>query len=300
MKRITWLLQIAAIVIMTLPLAIIPHKIALKIGEALGTLLFFLWPSRRRIAIKNLEDTVSRGAIRLASSPNAVIKEHFRNLGRSFVEVLKIYYGLGDRIVRGVQVKGIENFRKAHEKGRGVLLITGHCGNWELSGLAFGVNLGRVNGVARPINNPYLNRFIERTREKHGNTVIYKKGALKKILSALRRNEGVGILMDQSVVSSEGLAAEFLGKKDYVMKTPAIIARKTGSPVLPVFIRGVDGGHCIEIGQEIPLDKSEDNDTAVFNDTVRFSGFIEEYIRQNPSEWLWIHRRWKRIPEQTG
>ncbi len=94
---------------------------------------------------------------------------------------------------------------------------------------------------------------------------------------------------------AEGVVADFLGKKDHIMKTPAIIARKTGSPVLPVFIRRVGRGHLIEIGEEIELDKAEDYEQAVYNDTIRFSGHIENYIKNNPSEWLWIHRRWKRI-----
>jgi KDO2-lipid IV(A) lauroyltransferase len=178
-----------------------------------------------------------------------------------------------------------------------VIAITGHCGNWELIALASSMNLTRLNIVARAQNNLFLNRFVERTRERYGNGVIYKKGALKKIIRALKRNEAVGILMDQSVVSSEAVIADFLGKKDHIMKTPAIIARKTGSPVLPVFGRRVNSGHSIEIGEEIELDTSEDYEQAVYNDTVRFSGYIEEYIKNNPAEWLWIHRRWKRIKE---
>ena len=103
--------------------------------------------------------------------------------------------------------------------------------------------------------------------------------------------------MDQSVVSSEAVIADFLGKKDHLMKTPAIIARKTGAPVLPVFIKRLKNGHIIEFQEEIALDTAEDYEQAVYNDTVRFSGYIEEYIKKNPAEWLWMHRRWKRIRE---
>ena len=151
--------------------------------------------------------------------------------------------------------------------------------------------------MARPIDNPYLNRLVERTRRKYGNRVIYKKGALKKILFALSKNEAVAILMDQSVVSSEGVMADFLGKKDYTMKTPALIAMKTGSPVLPAFIRRSGDGHIIEIGEELILDRSDGGEKTVYANTVKMSQSIEEYIRQNPAEWLWIHRRWKRISD---
>jgi KDO2-lipid IV(A) lauroyltransferase len=298
MKRILWLLEFFFLVVITLPIAILPYRVSLKAGEALGTLLHFLWAGRRKIAIENLRSAASRGAIILRRSPEAVIRENFRNLGKSFVEVLKIYYGLGDHIVNGVEIRGSENFRRAHAKGAGVIIITGHCGNWELSALALSVKLTKMRIVARPIDNPFLNRLVEKTREKYGNSVIYKKGALKKILLSLKGNEVVGILMDQSVLSSEGVLADFLGKKDYTMKTPAIIARKTGSPVVPLFIRRKDDGHIIEIGEEFVPDPSEDSDLAVFNDTVHFSAAVEEYIRMHPSEWLWIHRRWKRLAEQ--
>jgi KDO2-lipid IV(A) lauroyltransferase len=298
MKRVLWFLEFLLIVTVTLPIAILPFRVSLKAGEALGALLFFLWADRRKVAVENLRSVVSRGAITLSSSPEAEIRKNFRNLGKSFVEVLKIYYGLGDHIVDSVEIRGAENFRRASEKGAGVIMITGHCGNWELGALAFSVKLARTQIVARPVDNPFLNRLVERTRERYGNSIIRKKGALKKILLSLKKNEVVGILMDQSVLSSEGVLADFLGKKDYTMKTPAVIARKMGSPVIPAFIRRVNGGHVIEIGEEIVPDSSEDSALAVFNDTVHFSAAIEEYIRKNPSEWLWIHRRWKRLAEQ--
>ena len=284
-------------VLFSLPFVLMPFAVSLKIGEMMGVLLFWLWKSRRKIAIDNLSSAVARGAVIIDSTPESVIKQNFRNMGKSFVEIVKVYYGFGKKIFERVEIRGIENYRKAQSKGKGVIAISGHCGNWELNALASSMNLTRMNVVARALNNSYLNKLIEKTRKKYGNTVIYKKGALKKILSALKRNEAVVILMDQSVVSTEGVVAEFLGKKDHIMKTPAIIARKTGSPVLPVFGRRVSSGHLIEIGKEIELDMSEDYEQAVYNDTIRFSGHIENYIKNNPSEWLWVHRRWKRIKD---
>ncbi|MDH4232236.1 MAG: lysophospholipid acyltransferase family protein [Nitrospirota bacterium] len=295
MKRVLHFVSYILIVFFSFPFAILPYSISLKIGGMMGLLLFYLWRSRRNIAVENLRAAVSRGAIKIETTPEAVIKQNFVNMGKSFAEIVKIYFGLGKRIFDRVGIKGIGNFRKAQSKGAGVIFISGHCGNWELIGIILSMKLSRVYGIARPLNNPYLNRVIERTRERYGNRVIYKKRALKKLLFALKSNEAVGMLMDQSVIISEGVVAEFLGKKDHVMKTPAIIARKTGAPVLPAFIRRTRNGHLIEIGEEIALDSAEDYEQAVYNDSVKFSGKIEEYIRENPAEWLWIHRRWKRI-----
>jgi KDO2-lipid IV(A) lauroyltransferase len=298
MKRLYWVIQLFIVILITLPIALIPYRLSLKAGGLLGSLLFFGWRSRRKIAIDNLKGVISRGLLASDSSPESVIKENFRNLGKSFVEIIKIYYGLGGPIFRNVEIRGADNFRNALKKGSGVILLTGHCGNWELNALACSAKITPISVVARPVNNPFINRLVEMTRRKYGNKVIYKQGALKKILSALKRNEAVGILMDQSVLRSEGVVAEFLGKKDYPMKTPALIAMKSGCAVVPAFIRRVDSGHIIEAGEEIELDASGDGDKDVFTNTVRFSRCIEDFIRQHPTEWLWMHRRWKRIPEQ--
>lgn len=300
MKRIFWLVQFFFIVLVTLPLALLPYRLALRLGGLLGELLFYAWAGRRRIAVDNLKGAVSRGAVSLDHSPEFTIKQHFRNLGKSFIEIVKIYYGLGGRIFRNIEIRGLEHFTRALEKGSGIILITGHCGNWELNALACSARLTNINIVARKINNPFLNRLVEATRKTYGNKVIYKKGALKEILSALKRNEAVGILMDQSVIASEGIAADFLGKRDYIMKTPALIAMKTGCSVIPAFIRRTETGHIIQAGKEIELDKSGDGERALINNTVAFSRCIEDFIRENPSEWLWIHRRWKRIKEQDS
>jgi KDO2-lipid IV(A) lauroyltransferase len=295
MRRLGRLFPFVLLVLVTFPFALIPYRLSLRVGDALGLLLHAFWRSRRKIALDNLRAAVERGALTISGSPKEIIQENFRNLGRLLIEVIKIYFGLGGAVFRTVELRGKENFRKAAAKGKGIVFITGHCGNWELMAVYLSMNLTRINVVARRQDNPYINAFIERTRQKYGNSVIYKEGALKKILSCLKRNETVGILMDQAVVTSEGLIIHFLGRNAYTMKTPSLIARKTGASVLPVFISRSSSGHVIEIGGEIPLDASADSDTAVLNDTINFTKPIEDYIRRHPSEWLWIHRRWKRI-----
>jgi len=294
MKRILRFIPFALLVLVTFPFALLPYGIALRTGEVLGLLILFFWRSRSAIALGNLQEAVDRGALSLSSSPRSVIRQNFKNLGKLIMEVIKIHYGFGDSIFRTVELRGEENFRKAHDKGKGVILITGHCGNWELMAVYLSLNLTKLKVVARKQYNEYINRFIEKTREKYGNSVIYKEGALKKILTSLKKNETVGILMDQSVIRSEGFVIHFLGKNAYALKTPAIIARKTGTPIIPAFIRRTGNGHVIEIGEEIPLAEAGDVDTAILHDTINFSRPIEEFIKTYPADWLWIHRRWKR------
>jgi len=269
----------------------------MKAGELLGLSFFYLWGSRRRIAIENLKNSISYNAITAAEPVEELIRDNFRNLGRSLAEVIKIYYGSGREIIDSVEIEGIENFNRAISKGKGILFLTGHCGNWELMAIVTSVKLSGSAIVARPINNRYVNRLVESIRQRYGNSVIYKQRALKPIIQTLKDNGCVGILMDQSVLPDEGYVIDFLGRGAWTTKMPALLARKTGASVLPAFIHRTDGGHRMMIYPEIELSNVNDRESAVKEDTKRFSGFIEEYIKEHPAEWLWIHRRWKRVSE---
>jgi Kdo2-lipid IVA lauroyltransferase/acyltransferase len=296
MKRAAWLIEAGLAIFLSIPLAVLPLQWSRKAGEILGLLLFHVWGSRRRIAIENLTKTVEAHALTIPAPVEATIRNNFKNLGKSFAEVIKIYYGFGRKIIDSVQVDGIEHLHTAQAKGKGTLLITGHCGDWELLAIAASTKVAPISIVVRPVNNPYINSLIERIRKKYGNRVIDKKGALKPIMQGLKKNDCIGILMDQAVIPEEGYVIDFLGRGAWTTKMPALIARKTGAAVIPAFIHRENYGHRIRVYPEVELSGDADKENALKTDTEKFSGFIEEYIREHPSEWLWIHRRWKRVP----
>jgi len=296
MKRLVWILQVVVFFLFAIPLAITPIRFSLRVGEILGLIVYRIWRSRRRIAIKNIKECISNGGLKIDSGYEDIIKASFKNMGRNFVEVVKIFFGFSKKIIDGVELLGEEYFKEAKSKGKGILFITGHCGDWELMAIVFSIRVEPISVIARPLDNPYMNSILERVRRRFGNRVIYKRGALRDIINSLRRNEAVGILMDQSVVSDEGYVLEFLGKGAWTTKMPALIARKTGASVLPVFINRINGyRHVVKIYPEITLSDNQDRELAIKEDTRVFSRYIEDYVRQNPSEWLWIHRRWKRV-----
>jgi KDO2-lipid IV(A) lauroyltransferase len=294
-RRAVWLLEAVLFFIVSIPLAILPIQLSKKVGEILGLFLFHIWGSRRRIAIENLETTVASGAITISEPAEKIIKDNFKNLGRSFAEIIKIYYGMGRKIIDSVDIEGIENFNQAKSKGKGILFLTGHCGNWELMSISASVKLFPISIIARPINNPYINKLIENARQRYGNTVIYKQKAIKTVMRILKINGIIGILMDQAVIPDEGFVIDFLGRGAWTTKMPALLARKTEAAVLPAFINRTNGGHKIKIYPEIELSKIDDLEKAAIEDTKIFSSYIEKYIREHPKEWLWIHRRWKRV-----
>lgn len=297
MKKIKWLLEAGAVLVLAFPFAMLPMTLALKAGELLGFVFYVLWGSRRKIAIDNVEKAVEAGGLKIGVSPSQVVRKSFMNLGRSLAEIIKIYFGLGRGLIDSIEVVGFDNYLKAKERGKGILFITGHCGNWELTALGFGARVAPLAVIARAQNNPYLNRLVEKTRARYGNRIIYKQGALMAILSVLRNNGMVGVLMDQAVLPEEGYIIDFLGRGAWTMKIPAIIARKRGAAVLPAFIHREGNRYIGTLYPEVPLSQEKDEEKALIEDTKKFSSYIENYIREHPAEWLWIHRRWKRVPE---
>jgi KDO2-lipid IV(A) lauroyltransferase len=296
-KKIKWLLEAGAVLVLAFPFAMLPMTLALKAGELLGFVFYVLWGSRRKIAIDNVEKAVEAGGLKIDVSPAQIVRKSFMNLGRSLAEIIKIYFGLGRGLIDSIEVVGFDNYLKAKERGKGILFITGHCGNWELTALGFGARVAPLAVIARAQNNPYLNRLVEKTRARYGNRIIYKQGALMAILSVLRNNGMVGVLMDQAVLPEEGYIIDFLGRGAWTMKIPAIIARKRGAAVLPAFIHREGNRYIGTLYPEVPLSQEKDEEKALIEDTKKFSSYIENYIREHPAEWLWIHRRWKRVPE---
>jgi Kdo2-lipid IVA lauroyltransferase/acyltransferase len=282
----------------TFPLAILPKRAALGLGGFLAVVVAYLWRGRRNFATDNIRRAVEAGAITIQETPEIIARKSFENLGKAFMENIRIYHGRGNMILDHIRVVGRENYEKAQAKGKGVLVITGHCGNWELMAIAFARWFSHNSVVARPLNNRYVNQILEDLRRTTGNDVIYKDGAIRKILTKLRNNETVGILMDQAVLKEESCLDSFLGRPALTTKLPALMARKTGAPVVPIIMhRDEDGGHTIVVHPEVELSTVTDKDLAVQMDTKKFSSYIEAYIREYPTQWLWGHRRWKRAPE---
>ncbi len=295
MKRLLWLLEAVIVVVLSFPLALLPYKCSLKAGGFFGFLLFYAWAGRRRIAIENIKKSVQSGTLSVSETAEKIARGSFVNFGKSIAEVVRIYYGFGDILIDNVVIKGEEHYSKAKAKGKGVIFVTGHCGNWELMALAFGVKVSPSFVVARAQDNPYINGIIGKIRGRYGNGVIYKKGALKGILTCLKKEGTVGILMDQAVVRDEGYIINFLGRGAWTTKMPALIARKTGTPVIPAFISREGTGHVMTIYPEARLTREDKSESALIEDTQRLSSYVDEYIKEHPTEWLWIHRRWKRV-----
>jgi KDO2-lipid IV(A) lauroyltransferase len=302
MKKSIWLIQAALFYLFTLFVALLPRSQSVRIGKTIGAFLHNVIHSRREIVIDNIRQALPfmkrhpswTGAFETAEE---IALATFMNLGISIVEVCRLYHGKGNDLIDSMEVTGLENFRHAEEKGNGVLCISGHCGNWEMTSLSFKHYLNEnCWAIARKQNNPYLNSIIEKIRMGYGNQVIYTKAAAKPILNVIKNKGVIGMLVDQAVFEDNGALIEFLGRKAWANKAPVVFAHKTGVPVVPVFGHRDGERYVISFLPEYTLcgDRTDDG---IHKDIQALSRILEEYVCAHPAEWYWVHRRWKRAGE---
>jgi KDO2-lipid IV(A) lauroyltransferase len=220
----------------------------------------------------------------------------FRHFGRAGAEAL-LFPTLGlAEASRYVHYQGLEHIQAAYARGKGVLLVSGHYGNWELVAHMQGWLGLPLALVTRPLDNPRLERRLARLRSLSGNVVIHRDGAIKAMLQHLRRGIGVAIVIDQDAKDA-GIFVPFFGRLASTTPTPALLALRTGAAIVPVFsVPRADGGYdiCYEPARQV--EDSGDRDRDVLRITAELTALLETWVRRHPHVWSWMHRRWRTRP----
>ncbi len=277
---------------------LIPLNIRIRFLENLGLCAYALDWRHRRIAERNLALAFrDKGK----EDRSKILRRVFRNLGRVLAEFTFIPHLNGKNIHRYVAVEGLENFERAYQKGKGILLLGAHFGNWEWMAASFPLLVHHpLQVVVRPLDSPFFDRLVTSLRTWTGNQVLPKQKSMSRILRLLKKKEIIGILLDQNMAWQEGVFVNFFGEMACTNVGLALLALKTGAPVLPVFnLRQKDGRYRVIIDPEVSLVKTDDKILDVEKNTAFFTGIIEDYIRQNPDHWFWLHQRWKTRPWQA-
>ncbi|RII27074.1 MAG: lipid A biosynthesis acyltransferase [Geobacter sp.] len=299
-KQLKWRVGVVVFIMFSLPVVLLPRRVAVKLGELVGILVFQLFRRERLRSIENIQGSLSyferNGGLDPAyGSPYEIARRTFAHFGKSVVEVLKLYYGFGREIIDSVEIRGLEHYRKASERNKGIIFVTGHCGNWELMALTFGARYAPVSVVAKHQGNQFFDSAIDKLRSNFRNGVIYTDGAARKVFYELRQKSIVGILLDKVVKPEEGAMVDFLGRLAWTPTLPAIIAAKTGVPLVPIFIHREGDGHVITISPILDLSGDDTSDMDSVAITQELTGHIENYIRTHPDEWMWMYKRWKNV-----
>ena len=267
-------------------LSLLPERLVWWHAGFYGKLLDLAMPRLRRVAIRNLE-------LAGLADRERIVDGVFRGIGRLVVSFARFPKINRENVQRWIRYEGLENFTAAQAKGRGVLVATGHLGNWELSAYAHALMAGPMHVVVRPLDNPRVDELVEGRRGLSGNHVIRKKEAAREILRALAAGEAVGVLIDQNVTPAEGVFVDFFGRKACAGTAFVKFAHHTRACVVPGFAlwSEEERRYVLRFYPEILMSGD------VQEDTQRVHAQLESVIREYPEQWLWIHRRWKTRPE---
>jgi len=273
---------------------LLPEGFALWLGRQLGNVWYHLDFEHRNVAIQNLQMVFGRE--KSASEIRDIAHRTFRNLGMMAMEFFRIPRMDVKTFKKRVKIEGLEEALKLFQKGKGIFLLLSHFGNWEMMGVMSKVIGQPIMVLAKPMKRKeWLDDWIGKIRSASGLEVISTVNASRKVMRGLSQNRVVGILIDQRAKRSEGIWADFFGRKAPTTPGLAVLAMKTGAPVLPVFmVRDGFRGHRLIIKEPLDLIRTGDVKKDVEANTELFNRVLESMIRQYPDQWFWVHRRWER------
>ena len=283
-----WILRAVAALFSSVSLGM-----ALAIGRALGWIYGSIIRYHRRDAIDALKRAFpqkSQGEIL------DIVRKMYANLGMNLSEILRLGTVTDEFLRETIQIEGEEYARAALQRNKGVIILTGHLGNWDL--LASIVpRLGYpLTVISKDIKNKGVNEFWMNLRRRFGVKFVPAHNSYRTCLAALKKNELIGFILDQNMIRKEGVFVDFFGKLACTTPGLAYMSAQSGAPVVPVFmIRGENGRHVVKAFP--PLDPPPDREPETIREyTQRYTKVMEDVIRQYPEQWIWIHRRWKTIP----
>ncbi len=273
---------------------LLPEGFALWCGKQLGSVFYHLDWERRKVALGNLHTAF--GQEKTERELLAIARRTFENLGMMAVEFFRIPKMDAEAFKKRVTIEGLEEALKLLGRGKGVLLLLAHFGNWEMMGIMSKLIGDSIMVIAKPMKkNERMDQFITKIRNAAGLEVVSSIRASRIVIKALSRNRVVGILIDQRAKRSEGIWADFFGKKAPTTPALAVLAMKTDAPVVPVFmVRNGFGKHRLVIQEPLELVHTGDIKSDVEANTQLFNHTLESMIRQYPDQWFWVHRRWER------
>jgi len=272
----------------------LPHKLARGLCAVLGALCYWLWPRLRRVGLCNLRLAFPEWS---ESRRRRVLYGLFQSFGRTLADFAHFPNWNRENIEKLIIYDGFENYARAQSQGRGVLFLTAHFGNWELGSFAHGVYGYPCQFIVRPLDNPLIDRLINRYRCLSGGKAIDKGDFARGVLRAFSQGQAVGVLADQNMLLSEGVFVNFFGRLACTTTGPARVARKTGVPiVLGLVIWDAKLKKYRLRFEAVEWIKREYPEEEILANTANFTRLIEEYARRYPDQWLWVHRRWKTRP----
>ena len=271
----------------------VPKTITPSFG---GRFLYRFLPYRRAVILENLNRVYGANV-----SQDQIIKlaqAHYGHLLALFKELIAFRFLSEERKKNLVRVEGVPGMIEAFEAGRGLLILTGHFGNFEVSTVAgiehFPQVKGRIHFLRRPIKPKWLSDMLTRRFNQAGFGVVGRRGSLEEIVSTIEKGDAIVFPFDQFARKPEGIPVEFFGHAAGTFKSMAVIALATGAPVIPAASwREPDGTHVLSFMPALTPILDEDVGAEIIRNTRAYNAALELSIVRHPEQWWWVHRRWK-------
>jgi Kdo2-lipid IVA lauroyltransferase/acyltransferase len=263
---------------------------ALVMGSGIGNLVYAILKKRRNITLNNLRMVFKE---KQDSEITEIAKQSFQNLGKTLIEFLRFPIYDSQQIKDMVHLEGEEYLKQAILSDSGFIIVTAHFGNWEFIFHVLAGMTDKLSAVAQRFKNQRLDKLTNSYRIIHGGEIIEKKLAIKQVLLHLRKGFCVVILSDQDA-GDNGIFVDFLGMPASTAKGAVAFAMRTGATILNVFdVRQSDGSHVIKISEPMKIESSGDLQRDVREGVKGVTQTLEQMIYKYPSQWLWMHNRWK-------
>jgi KDO2-lipid IV(A) lauroyltransferase len=272
-----------------------PRGMARLVANCLAFAVYLCFRRLRRVGVRNLELALPKLS---SKARNKILRRVYIHLGWQLVEFCRMTRYTAENTRDWARAAGLEHYLQAQARGKGVLIITGHLGAWELSAFYHSLMGHPMGMIIRNLDNRRLDAYVNGVRGMHGNFVISKDDFGRGLLKAVRAGGTVGILMDTNMTPPQGEFVPFFGIDACTGAGLAHIARQTGAAVLPGFMFWEPGErrYVLRFGPEVEIPHTANRAADILEGTRRATAVIESWIRRYPDQWLWIHRRWKTRP----
>lgn len=275
---------------------VLPRRASLNAGKMIGKIGYNLATRRRKLAIANLR--MSLGKELTEKQIRDVCRSSFEALGMNAAEFFRLPALNSENIGRYTSIEGEENLIAALAMGKGVLSLTGHIGNWDMLSAGVALRGYPVNLITKVSRSKALNRIWMGYRKEAEIGILMGRGTMKESLRRLKNEEIVGFAMDQNARRKEGVFVPFFGRDACTITSLAVLARRTGAPVLPIFSYRDGDIHRIVIEAPMQHENLEDAEADILARTGVYTRWIEKVIRLHPEQWTWLHDRWKTRPKE--
>ncbi|HUX27865.1 MAG TPA: lysophospholipid acyltransferase family protein [Terracidiphilus sp.] len=273
----------------------IPRWLARLLAGGLAWAVYQAHGRLRRVGQRNLELALPEVS---TAERERILRSVYRHLGWQLVEFCRMPWYTAQNTKGWIGTEGLEHFCAAQARGKGVLVLTGHLGAWELSSFYHSLMGYPMGMVIRRLDNRRLDEFVNGIRCLHGNQVLHKDDFARGLLKAMHAGDTVGILMDTNMTPPQGVFVRFFGREACTASGLARVALKTGAAVLPGFLVWEPGErrYVLHFGPELEFARAGNAEADILAATQQCNDVLEAWIRRYPDQWLWIHRRWKTRP----